>query len=83
MVDYDRLPNDSRYFSGTLYGTMRDDLQLDGKAKRTVHGYLRAVRQLADYCQRTPDQISGGLCGVRLGIRCSLIRRSVRGLPRI
>jgi site-specific recombinase XerD len=27
-------------------------------SKRTVHGYLRAVRQLADYCERRPDKIT-------------------------
>ena len=37
---------------------MHDDLHLSGKSQRTVHGYLRSVRQLADYCQRTPDRIT-------------------------
>ena len=36
---------------------MVDDLRLAGKAKRTVYGYLRAVRQLADFCQKSPEQI--------------------------
>ena len=58
MVNYDHLPKDSRYFSGTLYQKMNEDLQLAGMSKRTVHGYLRAVRQLADYCKRKPDKIS-------------------------
>jgi hypothetical protein len=37
---------------------MAEDLQLTGKAQRTVHGYLRAVRQLADHCRKAPDTIS-------------------------
>jgi site-specific recombinase XerD len=37
---------------------MSDDLQLAGMGKRTVHGYLRAVRQLSDYCERRPNQIT-------------------------
>ena len=37
---------------------MSEDLQLTGKAERTQRGYLRAVRQLADYCQCSPDQLT-------------------------
>lgn len=48
----------SQYFTGKLYQRMSDDLHLAGTAKRTHDGYLRAVRQLADFCQRSPDQIS-------------------------
>jgi site-specific recombinase XerD len=58
MVDYNRLPAASRFFNGKLYQTMRDDLQLAGMSQRTVHGYLRAVRQLADYCQDRPNEIT-------------------------
>ena len=58
MVNYDQLPAASRFFDGKLHQTMRDDLQLAGMSKRTVHGYLRAVRQLADYCHRRPNQIT-------------------------
>lgn len=58
MVNYDRLPAASNHFNGKLYQKMNDDLQLAGMAKRTVHGYLRAVRQLADYCRKRPDKIS-------------------------
>ena len=46
------------YFHGPLYQRMTEDLHLTGKAPRTVSGYLRAVRQLTDYCQTTPDQIT-------------------------
>ena len=48
----------SNYFTGKLYQRMSEDLHLAGMAKRTHDGYLRAVRQLADFCQRSPDQIS-------------------------
>lgn len=48
----------SKYFQGPLYDQMAEDLQLTGKAQRTVHGYLRAVRQLADHCRKAPDTIS-------------------------
>ena len=47
-------PVHSRYFHGPLYQKMSEDLHLTGKAERTVHGYLRAVRQLADYCRKSP-----------------------------
>lgn len=51
-------PVRSPFFNGPLYDKMADDLHLTGKAQRTVHGYLRAVRQLADYCRKSPEQIS-------------------------
>ncbi len=52
------LPVRSKYFHGELYQRMHDDLNLAGMAERTVHGYLRAVRQLADYCRTPPDRIT-------------------------
>ena len=58
MVDDNRLPAASRFFDGKLYQRMHDDLHLAGMSKRTVHGYLRAVRQLVDYCQRRPNEIT-------------------------
>jgi site-specific recombinase XerD len=57
MPSYDK-PNRSPFFNGPLYDQMAEDLQLTGKAQRTVYGYLRAVKKLADYCQKSPDQIS-------------------------
>lgn len=50
-------PN-SAFFVDPLYSRMADDLHLGGMSQRTHDGYLRAVRQLADYCQTPPDQIS-------------------------
>jgi integrase/recombinase XerD len=37
---------------------MSDDLHLTGKAPRTHNGYLRAVRQLAEFAQTQPDQVT-------------------------
>jgi len=37
---------------------MIEDLQLHGFADKTQEAYLRAVRQLAIYCKKSPDQIS-------------------------
>ena len=48
----------SPYFNGPLYERMSQDLHLGGMAKRTHEGYLRAVRQLADFCKRAFDQIT-------------------------
>jgi len=48
----------SPYFSGKYYQAMAEDLDLCGMAKRTHAGYLRAVRQLADYCKTPPEKIT-------------------------
>ena len=48
----------SKYFRGQLYDRMSDDLHLGGMSERTHAGYLRAVRQLADYSKTTPDKIT-------------------------
>jgi site-specific recombinase XerD len=48
----------SKFFRGPLYDRMADDLHLGGMSERTHAGYLRAVRQLADYCKRSPDKIT-------------------------
>jgi restriction endonuclease Mrr len=34
-----------------------EDMQLRGLSPTTQEGYLRAVRQLAEYCQKSPDKI--------------------------
>jgi len=57
MPTCESLPAESPYFNGNLFRKMVDDLRLAGKAKRTVYGYLRAVRKLADFCRKCPDQI--------------------------
>jgi site-specific recombinase XerD len=48
----------SSFFVDPLYSRMADDLHLGGMSQRTHDGYLRAVRQLADYCKTAPDKIS-------------------------
>ena len=48
----------STHFNGKLYQRMADDLHLAGMSQRTHDGYLRAVRQLADYCRKSPDRIT-------------------------
>jgi integrase/recombinase XerD len=48
----------SNFFSPQLFQQMSDDLHLAGLSKRTHDGYLRAVRQLADYCQAAPDAMT-------------------------
>ena len=57
MPTYNNLPATSVYFKGSLYDRMVEDLRLSGKAKRTVYGYVRAIRKLAEFCQTTPDKI--------------------------
>lgn len=37
---------------------MLEDMQLRGLSERTQESYVRAVRQLAEYCRKPPDQIS-------------------------
>ena len=58
MVNYNHLPKHSPYFQGELYQRMNEDLQLAGMSQRTVHGYLRAVRQLADWAETQPDRLT-------------------------
>jgi len=48
----------SAFFVDPLYSRMADDLHLGGMSQRTHDGYLRAVRQLSDYCQTPPDEIT-------------------------
>ena len=57
MPTYNNLPAASQYFKGNWYRKLIEDLQLAGKAKRTVYGYVRAVRKLADFHQKSPHQI--------------------------
>ena len=57
MANYN-LPARSEPFNGKLYQQMQDDLHLAGMAQRTVHGYLRSVRKLADFFQCSPDTVT-------------------------
>jgi hypothetical protein len=58
MPTYNTLPAPSKFFNGDWYDKLIEDLRLDGLAKRTVYGYVRAIRKLADYHQKSPDDIS-------------------------
>jgi site-specific recombinase XerD len=57
MPTYNNLPAASQYFKGKWYLKLIEDLQLAGKAKRTVYGYVRAVRKLADFHQHPPHSL--------------------------
>jgi site-specific recombinase XerD len=48
----------SSFFPQKLYQRMSDDLHLTGKAETTRKAYLRALRELAEYCRRSPDRIT-------------------------
>lgn len=48
----------SKFFRQELFQRMSDDLHLTGKAARTHNGYLRAVRQLAEFAKKQPDEIT-------------------------
>lgn len=58
MPTYNNLPKTSKFFKGKWYHKLVEDLRLAGLAKRTVYGYVRAVRQLADFHQKSPARIS-------------------------
>ncbi len=53
----DHFPR-GHFFSDHLRQRMSEDLHLTGKADRTRNGYIRAVRQLSDFAQCSPDQIT-------------------------
>lgn len=46
------------YFPAELRQKLSEDLQLTGKAKRTHDGYIRAIRQLSDFAQCSPDSVT-------------------------
>jgi site-specific recombinase XerD len=46
------------HFPQELRQRLSEDLHLTGKAKRTHDGYIRAVRQLSDFAQCSPDQVT-------------------------
>jgi integrase/recombinase XerD len=48
----------SDFFPVELRKRLADDLQLSGMANRTVNGYLRAVRQLADFVKHSPQDVT-------------------------
>ena len=46
------------FFPAGLRQRLSDDLHLTGKAQRTHDGYIRAVRQLSDFAQCSPDKVT-------------------------
>lgn len=50
-------PRRSSFVPDSLYQRFAEDLQLTGKAARTQSAYLRAVRQLADHCRCSPEEV--------------------------
>ncbi|MEL6106721.1 MAG: site-specific integrase [Planctomycetota bacterium] len=58
MPTYNNLPKPSEFFKGKWYDNLVEDLHLAGMAKRTVYGYVRAVRILADFHQKAPDKMT-------------------------
>ena len=46
------------FFSAKLRQKMTEDLQLIGRSESTQQAYLRAVRKLAEFYQRSPDKLS-------------------------
>ena len=57
MPTYNNLPSQSKHFKGNLFKKFIADLQLAGLAKRTVYGYARAIKKLAEFSQCSPDKI--------------------------
>ncbi len=58
MPTYNTLPKPSPFFHGKWYDKLVGDLRLAGKAKRTVYGYVRAIRKLAEFHRKSPDTLS-------------------------
>ena len=46
------------HFPESLRLRLSEDLHLTGKAKRTHDGYIRAVRQLSDFAQKSPAEVT-------------------------
>ncbi|TWT75736.1 Tyrosine recombinase XerD [Planctomycetes bacterium CA13] len=57
MPTYNNLPKSSAFFKGKYYDKLVEDLRLAGMAKRTVYGYVRAVRKLAEFHQQSPSKL--------------------------
>ena len=47
-----------KHFPAELRQRLSEDLHLSGMAKRTHDGYIRVVRQLADFSQCSPDKVN-------------------------
>ena len=58
MPTYNNLPKSSPFFKGRGIDTLAEDIRLDRKSKRTVYGYVREVRKLADFHHKSPHKIT-------------------------
>jgi site-specific recombinase XerD len=58
MPTYNNLPKPSDFFKEELYNQFVEDLRLAGMAKRTVYGYVRAVRKLCDFHAKSPTELN-------------------------
>ena len=58
MPTHNTLPSESEYFKGKLFTKFIEDLRLAGLANRTVYGYARSVKKLAQYARCSPDKIT-------------------------
>lgn len=58
MPTYNNLPKPSPFFKGKWYDKFVEDLRLAGLAKRTVYGYVRAIRKLCQHHRKSPEKIS-------------------------
>jgi site-specific recombinase XerD len=58
MPTYNNLPKSSPYFKGKWFDRLVEDLRLAGMKKRTVYGYVRETRKLADFHQTSPERLS-------------------------
>ena len=47
-----------KFFPAERRLRLSEDLHLTGKAKRTHDAYIRAVRQLSDFAQCSPNQVT-------------------------
>jgi site-specific recombinase XerD len=60
-------PRRASFVPDSLHKRFSEDLQLTGKAERTQSAYLRAVRQLAEHCRCSPEDVTRGLVHVHRG----------------
>ena len=58
MPTYNSVPKPSEFFKGKWTNKLVENLRLAGMSKRTVDGYVRAIRKLADFRQKSPDKIT-------------------------
>ena len=58
MPTYNNLPKSSPFFQGKWFNKLVEDLRLAGMKKRTVYGYVREIRHLADFHETPPEKLA-------------------------